>query len=47
MDPLELCPSNMQQFHEERRVRSAHRTLTIWLDPFGMLDSEFVVNLLP
>ncbi len=38
---------SIEQFHEARLVRIAHRRLAIWLDPFGMLDPEIVVNLLP
>jgi hypothetical protein len=37
----------IEQFHETRLVRIAHRTIAIWLNPFGMLDPEIVVNLLP
>ena len=32
---------SVEQFHE------AHGGFAIWLDPFGMLDPEVVVNLLP
>ena len=35
-----------EQFREARLVRIAHGTLAIGLDPFGMLDSQIVVNLL-
>ncbi len=38
---------SVEQFHEARLVRIAHGRLAIWLDPFGMLDPEVVVNLLP
>ena len=34
------------QVREARLVRIAHGGFTIWLDPFGMLDPEVVVNLL-
>ena len=37
----------VEQFHEARLVRITHWAFAIWLDPFGMLDSEVVVNLLP
>jgi hypothetical protein len=37
----------IEQFHEARLVRITHGGLAIWLDPFGMLDPEVVVNLLP
>jgi hypothetical protein len=36
-----------EQFHEARLVRITHGGFAIWLDPFGMLDPEVVVNLLP
>ena len=38
---------SIEQFHEARLVRIAHGRLAIWLDPFGMLDPEVGVNLLP
>ena len=37
----------IEQFHEARLVRIAHRGFAIWLDPFEMLDPQVVVNLLP
>ena len=37
----------IEQFHETRLVRVAHGTIAIWLNPFGMLDPEIVVNLSP
>ena len=37
---------SVEQFHETRLVRVTHGGLAIWLDPFGMLDPEVVVNLL-
>jgi hypothetical protein len=37
----------IEQFHEARLVRITHGGFAIWLDPFGMLDPEVVVNLLP
>jgi len=47
-DPLVGSFSScIEQFHETRLVRIAHRTIAIWLNPFGMLDPEIVVNLLP
>jgi hypothetical protein len=48
-DRLVGSPSlrNAKQLHEARLVRIAHGGLAIWLDPFGMLDPEVVVNLLP
>ena len=36
-----------EQFHKARLVRIAHGGFAISLDPFGMLDPEVVVNLLP
>jgi hypothetical protein len=35
-----------EQFHEARLVRITHWRFAIWLDPFGMLDPQVVVNLL-
>ena len=35
-----------EQFHEPNFIRIAHGRLTIWLHPFGMLDSEVVMDLL-
>jgi len=48
-DPLVRSFSSyrIEQFHETRLVRVAHRTIAIWLNPFGMLDPKIVVNLLP
>jgi hypothetical protein len=37
----------IEQLYEARLVRIAHGRFAIWLDPFGMLDPEVVVNLLP
>ena len=37
----------VEHFREARLVRIAHGGFTIWLDPFGMLDPQIVVNLLP
>ena len=42
--PLRQC---VEQFHEARLVRITLWGLAIWLDPFGMLDPQVVVNLLP
>ena len=39
-------PKTVELFHQERLVRITHGALAIWLDPFGMLDPEVVVNLL-
>ena len=38
---------SVEQFHEARLVKIAHWGLAIWLDPFGMLNAQVVVNLLP
>ena len=48
-DPLvgSFSSYRIKQFHETRLVRIAHRTIAILLNPFGMLDPEIVVNLLP
>jgi hypothetical protein len=37
----------VQEFHEARLVKITHGRLAICLDPFGMLDPEVIVNLLP
>jgi len=36
-----------EQFHEARLVKITHERFAIWLDPFGMLEPQIVVNLLP
>lgn len=41
---LDQC---IQSFHQARLVRITHGRLAIWLDPFGMLDPQIVVNLFP
>jgi hypothetical protein len=48
-DPLvgSFSSYRIEQFHETRLVRIAHGTIAIWLNPFGMLDTEIVVDLLP
>jgi hypothetical protein len=38
---------SVEQFREARLVRITHGGLAIWLDPFGMLNPQVVVNLLP
>ena len=38
---------SVEQFHEARLVSITHGRLSTWLDPFGMLDAQVVVNLLP
>jgi hypothetical protein len=37
----------IEQFLEARLVRITYGRLAIWLDPFGMLNPEVVVDLLP
>ena len=38
---------SVEQFREARLVRITHGGFAIWLDPFGILDPEVVVDLLP
>ena len=47
-DPLvgSFSSNRIEQFHETRLVRIAHGRIAVWLNPFGMLDPEIVVNLL-
>jgi hypothetical protein len=40
-----LSSQTIEQFHEARLVRITHGGSAIWLDPFGMLNSEIFVNL--
>ena len=35
----------IEQFHQARLVRITHGRLAVWLDPFGMLDPQVIVNL--
>jgi len=37
----------VEQFREARLVRITLGGFAIWLDPFGMLDPQVVVNLSP
>ena len=37
----------VEQFDETRLVRITRGGFAIWLNPFGMLDPQVVVNLLP
>ena len=48
-DRLVGSPSreSIELFHETRLVRITLGGFAIWLDPFGMLDPQIVVNLLP
>ena len=39
-------PQTVEHLHEACLVRIAHGRFAIWLDPFGMLDPQVVVNLL-
>ena len=41
---LPLCKP-LEQFHQARLVRITRGRLAIWLDPFGMLDPQVIVNL--
>ena len=38
---------SIEQVHEARFVRITDGRFAIWLNPFGMLDPEVVVDLLP
>src|SRR5207244_12972821 len=38
---------SVEHFREARVVRITRGAFAIWLDPFGMLDPQIVVNLLP
>ncbi len=38
---------SVEQFREARLVRITDGGFAIWLDPFGMLHPQVVVNLLP
>ena len=38
---------SVEQVRETRLVRITLGAFAIWLDPFGMLDPQVVVNLLP
>lgn len=38
---------SIELFHETRFIRIRGGGFTIWLHPFGMLDPQVVVNLLP
>ena len=38
---------SVEHFREARVVRITPGGFAIWLDPFGMLDPQIVVNLLP
>src|SRR5262249_46514326 len=46
-DARVLPCQDIKRFHQARLVRITHGRLTIWLDPFGMLDPRVVMNLLP
>jgi hypothetical protein len=39
--------NSIDQFHQAGVVRITNGGLAIWLHPFGMLDPQVVVNLLP
>jgi hypothetical protein len=38
---------SIELFYETRLVRITLRGIAIWLDPFGVLDPQIVVNPLP
>ena len=38
---------SIELFHETRLVRITLGGFAIWIDPFGMLDPQIVVNLFP
>ena len=38
-------PKTVDLFHQARLVRITHGTFAIWLDPFGMLDPQIVMDL--
>ena len=40
-------PQSIDQFHEAGVVKITNGGLTSWLYPFGMLEPQVVVNLLP
>ena len=44
-DTRALPYQDVERFHQTRLVRITHGRLAIWLDPFGMLNSEIFVNL--
>ena len=39
-------PKSVELFHQARLVRITNGAFAIWLDPFGMLDPQVVMNLL-
>ena len=46
-DTRVLPSQDVQRFYQARLVRVTHGRLAIWLDPFGVLDPQVVVNLFP
>ena len=42
-----VCRQSFQLFYETRFVIITNKGFAIWLDPFGMLNPQVVVNLLP
>ena len=46
-DTRVLPYQDIERFHQARLIRITHGRLAIWLDPFGMLDPQVVMNLLP
>jgi hypothetical protein len=45
--PLTLSLESIELFHEEWLIRITHGGFAIWLNPFGVLNPQVVVNLLP
>ena len=46
-DALPFGPVRCEQNHEQRLVGIAHRRFAVWLNPFGILSPEIVMNLSP
>jgi hypothetical protein len=46
-DTRVLPYQDIECFHQARLVRITHGRLAIWLNPFGMLNPEVLVNLFP
>jgi hypothetical protein len=41
------CRRSIEQVHQARLVTITHGRFAVWLNPFGMLDPQVIVNLLP
>ena len=46
-DTRALPCQHIECFHQARLIRITHGRFAIWLNPFGMLDPQVVMNLLP